>query len=179
MRERGLSSVGAAVLAGLLGLATATAMTDWMVVDVRTGGEDSMRIVVPFPLVAADIALGFVPEEALEDAEIPAEVGAQREAVLGAVRALADVPDAVLVRVSEPGAEVLVAKDGDTLVITVDEADTHVRCAIPIRAVRDALEDWDWRRVDPRMLLDVVHAAGPGTLVQVEDGDTRVAIHTW
>jgi len=179
MRERGISSVGAAVLAGLLGLATATAMMDWMVVDVRTGGEDATRIVVPFPLVAADIALGFVPPEALEDAELPAEVGAQREAVLGAVRALADAPDAVLVRVTEPGTEVLVAKDGDTLTITVDEGDTHVRCAIPIRAVRDVLEDWDWQRIDPQMLLDVVHAAGPGTLVRVEDGDTRVAVHTW
>lgn len=179
MKQRGVSTIGAAVLAGLLGVATAAVMMDWVVVDVQTMDEDAVHIVVPFPLLMADLALSFVPEEALADATLPPELAANKEAILGAVRALADTPDAVLVRVEESDTRVVIAKEGDTLTIAVDDDADRVRCAIPINGVRDALEDWDWQRVDPHMLIDIVASARPGTMVRVESDDARVAIHTW
>ena len=69
--QRGMSTLGAVLLAGTAGLLTATLMMDWMVVDVHVVEDDTpIHIKVPFPLVMADIAAGFIPDELLEEAEI-------------------------------------------------------------------------------------------------------------
>lgn len=179
MNQRGISTLGAVVLAGLMGVATAAVVADWVVVDVQTLDEDAVHVIVPMPLVAADLALAFVPDEVFDDATLPPEVAANRDAILGAVRALADAPDATLVKVDSPDAVVEIAKHGSQLTVVVDADDARVRCAIPIDGVRDALEKWDWQRLDPRLLVDIVHAARPGTLVRVEAEDARVAVLTW
>ena len=80
--QRGMSTFGAVLLAGTAGLLTATLMMDWMVVDVHvvdvSENDDlqvdaPLHIRVPFPLVIADIATGFIPDEALQEARIPPE----------------------------------------------------------------------------------------------------------
>ena len=95
--QRGMSTLGAVLLAGTAGLLTATLMMDWVVVDVHVVEEDTpIHIKVPFPLVVADIAAGFIPDELLEEAEIPPEVTAQKELVLATVAAIASEGDAGL-----------------------------------------------------------------------------------
>ena len=93
---------------------------------------------------------------------------------------LLDSPDAALVKVQTDDANVEIVKEGDTLRIAVDADDAVVRCNVPIRGVLEALEDWDWETFDPRMVLDMLHAAENGDLVTVatEDG-VRVAIKMW
>ena len=69
--QRGMSTIGAVLLAATAGLLTATLMMDWMIVDVHVvdvSGHDDIHadlpvhIKVPFPLVIADIATGFIPD---------------------------------------------------------------------------------------------------------------------
>jgi hypothetical protein len=165
-RQRGTSTLGAVLLAGTAGLLTATLMMDWMVVDVHVVEEGTpIHIKVPFPLVVADIAAGFIPDELLEEAEIPPEVTAQKELVLATVAALLDSPDTHLVKVRTTDANVDVFKEGDTLRILVDADDAVVRCNIPIDGVLAALENWDWET---------------GDLVTVTTNDgVRVAVKMW
>lgn len=180
MRERGISTVPAILLAAVAGLVTAVFMMDWMVVDVRTTGEDAVHLTIPFPLVVGEVAAAFIPKEAARDLEVPPEVRGQREQVLSALRTLAEMPDATLVRVETPGELVVVAKEADQLRVAVDADDATVRCAVPIAGVLDALEAWDWQTFDPDLLFDVLRAAPNGDLVRVEaDDGTTVAITMW
>jgi len=187
--QRGMSTFGAVLLAGTAGLLTATLMMDWMVVDVHVvdvsesddiHADVPLHIKVPFPLLIADIATGFIPDEAFEDAQIPPEARVHKELVLETIRALLDTPDAELVKVRTEDANVDIFKDGDTLRIAVDADDAVVRCNVPIDGILEALEDWDWETVDPQMAFDILRAAENGDLVTVatEDG-VRVSIKMW
>jgi len=187
--QRGMSTVGAVLLAATAGLLTATLMMDWMVVDVHVVDvsdhddiqvDAPLHIKVPFPLLIANIATGFIPDEAFEEARVPPEARAQKELVLATVRALLESPDAELVKVRTEGANVDIYKDGDTLRIAVDADDAVVRCNIPIDGILKALEDWDWETFDPQMVFDVLRAAESGDLVTVATKDgVRVAIKMW
>ena len=180
MRERGLSTVPAILLAAAAGLVTTTFLMDWMVVDVRTTGEDAVHLVIPFPLVVAHATAALVPEETLQGARVPAEVRARREQILAALDSLAEMPDATLVRVESPEESVVVAKEGRLLRVSVDAPDATVRCAVPVDGVRAALAEWDWQTFDPDLILDVLSSAPSGDLVRVEaDDGTKVAITMW
>lgn len=179
--QRGMSTLGAVLLAATAGLLTATLMMDWMVVDVHATEEDApVHVKIPFPLVVADMATRFIPDEAFKDVEIPPEARAQKGLVIATVRELLASPDAELVKVRTEDASVDIAKDGDTLRIAVDADDAVVRCNVPIDGILEALEEWDWETVDPQMVFDVLHAAENGELVTVttEDG-VRVAVKMW
>jgi hypothetical protein len=179
MRERGVSTVGAVILSSLAALLAAAALSDWIVVDVQTFGPDSVHVVVPMPLVVGHFAAAAVPDDAFEDAVMPPELTANREHILAALRSLVDAPDAVLVEVRADDAHVLVAKEGDVLSVAVDADDATVRCTVPLTGVVDALEDWDWRTVDPAMLFDILGDAPSGDLVRVDADDARVAVRIW
>jgi hypothetical protein len=180
MRERGVSTVGAVVLVGLAGTLATVAAMDWMLVDVRTSAPEAMHLRIPMPLVAGRIATAFVPDDALKEAEVPPELRQQRELVLAALRSLADGPDATLVSVVAPDAEVAVEKRGDVVHIRIDADDANVRCAVPLDGVLSALERWDWQSFDPGIALDVMASAPMGEMVRVEaDDGTRVVISMW
>jgi len=180
MRERGVSTIGGILLAGMAGILTAVAITDWMVVDVQIADPDPMHIKVPFPLFIADVASSFIPEEAFEETEIPPEVTANKELILAAITSLLDAPDSALVKVSAPDAQVEVSKLGDNLWIAVDADDATVRCTIPLDGVLYALEKWDWKTFDPGLIFDALGKADNGPLVTVEvDDGTKVAINLW
>lgn len=178
--QRGVSTVGAVVLAGLAGVLATVLMMDWMVVDVRTPEPENIHIKVPFPLLAGRLATGLIPDEALREATVPPEVRQQREMVLTAIRSLAATPDATLVKVDADDAKVDISKRGSDLVVSVDADDATVRCTVPVDGVLEALEEWDWETFDPGMVFDVLGSASTGNLVTVEvDDGTRVAINMW
>ena len=180
MRQRGISTLGGILLAMVGGILTAGLIMDWMIVDVRTPEPESMRIWVPFPLVLGRIATAFIPDEAFEDAEIPPEVLEHREEAMAALEALLDAPDATYVKVDAPDAEVNISKRGDNIEISVDADDAVVRCTVPLDGIVDALEDWDWKSVDPGMAFKILGAADHGEMVKVEAEDgTKVAIKMW
>jgi hypothetical protein len=180
MRERGISTIGGILLAGLAGMLTAVAITDWMVVDVRIADPDPMHIKVPFPLFIADVASSFIPDDVLEAEEFPPEITANRELIMAAVTSLLEAPDSALVKVSAPDALVEISKIGDNITVAVDADDATVRCTIPLDGVLYALEKWDWKTFDPDLIFDTLGKADNGPLVTVEvDDGTRVAVNLW
>jgi hypothetical protein len=180
MRQRGMSTIGGALLAALAGIATAVAITDWMVIDVRVADPDPVHVKLPFPIFIADVASSFVPDEAYDDARIPPEVAANKATILAAVASLLDAPDTTLVSIEAPDARVEIVKQGDNLLVAVDADDATVRCTVPLDGVLRALERWDWQRVDADLVFDILGEADNGPLVLVEaDDGTRVAINIW
>ncbi len=180
MRQRGSSTLATVLIAGVAGVLVAALAMNWVVVDVRTTDGDGPRhIVIPFPLAAARVAAAFIPRDAFEDATVPAEVRAHREEVIAVVEALAAAPDATFVKVDAPDAKVRVAKEGDTITVDVEAPDANVHCAIPVDGVREALERWDWERVNPKIAFDVLGAAGRGDLIRVDAPDAKVRISMW
>jgi len=180
MRQRGMSTFGGVLLAGLLGTLTAVAVTDWMIVDVQIADPDPMHIKVPFPLFVANVATSFIPEHALDDARIPPEVTANKDLVISAITTLLESPDAALIKVDAPDARVEIAKQGDNLTVAVDAEDATVRCTLPLDGVLYALEEWDWKTVNPGIAFDILAKADNGPLVTVHaDDGTKVAINLW
>jgi hypothetical protein len=180
MRERGVSTLGGIFLASLAGMVTAALLMDWVIIDVHTPPPEEVNIKVPFPVVVADIATSFIPDDVMADAVVPAEVQQHRDEILTAVRTLLKAPDATFVKVDAVDALVDISKLGDDLLITVDADDAKVRCTVPLDGVLDALEGWDWETFDPGMVFDVIGAVNHGDLVTVEvDDGTRVAIKIW
>ena len=180
MRERGISTIGGILLAGLAGILTAVAITDWVVIDVQIVDPDPMHIKVPFPLFIADVASSFIPDEILNETEVPPEMAANKELILAAVTSLLDAPDTALVKVSAPDVLVEISKLGDNLRIAVDADDAIVRCTVPLDGVLYALEKWDWETFDPDLIFDTLGKADNGPLVTVEvDDGTKVAVNLW
>jgi hypothetical protein len=162
-------SVPAALLAGVASLGI-------VVVDVREGGPDGTHIVVPVPLVLAQGALLFVPEEKVRVKMDRAEkyLPLARELV----EALAEGPDGELVRVEEPGEEVVITKKGDTLEVRVQDKNDDVAVNIPLALAMAAVPDAHGRI----RMADLAGALGSTRftdLVDVQSGNDHVKVSVW
>jgi hypothetical protein len=168
------------ILAGAAALpiaATGTvAATGIAWVDVRDGGANGTRIVLPVPLVAAEIAASFIPTPDLRmemDAEALAHLGTARKLV----HALRDAPDGELVRVEDGDETVVVAKDGDTLRVRVTGDREKVDVNVPLAAALDIIRPDG--RIDAAAAVRGLRHARFSTLVEVRDGDDHVKISLW
>lgn len=162
-------SVPAALLAGVASLGV-------VVVDVREGGPGGHHIVVPVPLALAQTALAFVPEERLR---VKMDRAAEHLPLAREVlEAIAAGPDGELVRVEEPGEQVVVTKVGGTLRVRVRERGDDVRVNVPLRLVLAALPDGNGR-------IRMAHVAGTlggvrfTDLVEVRSGADHVKVYVW
>ncbi len=179
-RQKGISTLGSILLAAAAGLGTATVLMDWVVVDVQTPEPEAIHIMAPLPLVLADIAVAFIPDEVKQDMVVPQEVRAQRKAVMAALSSLIDAPDGALVEVTTPDETVSIVKKGRKLIVDVDADDAEVHCAIPLDGIHKSLERWDWEVFEPKMVLTALHHTSPGVLVTVNaDDGTKVKITKW
>ena len=108
-----------AVLSVPATLVAAVASLGVAVVDVREGGPDGHHIVVPVPLALVQTAMAFVPEEKVR---VKVDHAAKHLPLAREVlEALAAGPDGELVRVEEPGEQVVITKVGDTLRVHVHQ----------------------------------------------------------
>ncbi|MGE5235197.1 MAG: hypothetical protein ACM3O7_02465 [Acidobacteriota bacterium] len=178
MRERGFSNTTTVVLAALAALLVAPLLMNWIVVDVDTTGRDAVHLKLPLPLAMVRTILVMSPEAEIS-ATMPHDLAQHRGQVLAALQALEDGPDAALISVTSPDANVKVAKEGGLLVVDVDAPDSVVHCRIPLQAVRHALEQWDWQRAHPRLLVDFLAGSAPGELVAVRTPDATVRVTKW
>jgi hypothetical protein len=168
--------MGKVLLAGALAVpaaATATvAVTGVAWIDVREGGRDGHRFVLPVPLLLAEVAAGFVPEKqlAVDMGEAAQHLPAAREVL----RALAEAPDGEYVRVEEENEQVLVEKVGDTLRVRVHGRDEEVTVNLPLEAVAEIIREDG--RVSARGAVRLLRHARFSTLVEVRDGDEHVKV---
>jgi hypothetical protein len=169
-----------AVILGVpIALLATVASLGVVVVDVREGGPDGSRIVVPVPLVFAQAALALapavapdqkmrIPEEALE------HVGLAREVL----EALAAAPDGELVRVEERDELVVIAKEGRSLRVRVSGHKENVTVNVPLHLALQALPDENGH-VRTAALAGALGGVRFTDLVEVQDGKDHVRVWVW
>jgi hypothetical protein len=151
-----------------------------VVVDVREGGPDGHRIVVPVPLVLAQAALAVAPAVAPDEklripyGEALEHVGLAREVL----EALAEAPDGELVRVEEANERVLVTKEGRSLRVRVSSDRENVNVTVPIHLAMQALPDRSGR-IHTAALAGALSSVRFTDLVDVQDGKDHVRVYVW
>lgn len=163
-----------AVLASVpLGLAAAAAGTGVVVVDVRELGPHGHHIVVPIPLAAVQLAAALVPAHAarMDLGEAAEHVGVVR----GVLQALSDAPDGELVRVEEPGEQVVVAKRDGLLRVEVHGRGEDVSVSLPLALALEALPA-DGRSPSPVAVAGALSGARFTKLVDVRSDREHVTV---
>lgn len=176
MRQRGISTVPTLLLAACGGLAVTAVMMSWVVVEVKT--PDGLHFKAPVPLVALRCAAGCVPTDSMQLPELPPELREQKDAVLSVLRELEACPDATLVEVAAPDADVRIVKKGGDVLVDVQAEDAVVHVAIPVDRLSRVLDRWDWQHLEPELAFDLL-AAGRGDLVNVEAEGASVRVAIW
>lgn len=170
----------AAILAVPVALVATVASLGVLVVDVREGGPDGHRIVVPVPLVLAQAALAVAPAVAEQDLRIPDRdvldhIGVAR----GVLEALAAGPDGELVRVEEPDEQVVITKEGRSLHVRVHgKSGEDVSVNVPLRMALSALPDSEGR-ISALDLAGTLGTVRFTDLVEVHDGNNHVKVWVW
>ena len=142
-------------------------------IDVKEGGRDGHRIVLPVPLLLAETAVAFIPQKEL-NLDLPPEVVPHLGAVHEVLQALATSPDGEYVRVEQEDQRVLIEKVGDTLRVQVHGRDEDVTVNLPLAAVSEIIDSHG--RIAPARAVGLLRHARFSTLVDVRQGDQHVKI---
>jgi len=150
-----------------------------VVVDVREGGPDASRIVIPVPLVFAQAALAIAPAVApIDKLRVPAEALEHMGLAREVLEALAAAPDGELVRVEERDEQVVVAKEGRFLKVRVTGKRENVSVNVPLQLALQALPGEDGR-IRTAALAGALGGVRFTDLVEVHDGNDHVRVWVW
>ena len=150
-----------------------------VVVDVREGGPDGSRIIVPVPLVFAQAALALAPMAAPADKlRLPHEAAEHMGLAREVIEALAAAPDGELVRVDERDQQVLITKEGRTLKVRVTGKRENVTVNVPLHLALEALPGPDGR-IRTAALAGALGSVRFTDLVEVHDGKDHVRVWVW
>jgi hypothetical protein len=156
-------------------LGTVLGITGVALVDVKDSGPDGHHLTIPVPLLVAQAALTFAPDEA-KYVECGQFARYQKVATT-ILDELEHAPDGVLVEVHDNGDSVLIRKEGSLLRINVDEAAGEtVECNLPIRSAIKAVEAYDGHGFPTKAAFWALRRAPHGTLVHVKDGEDEVTV---
>jgi hypothetical protein len=150
-----------------------------VVVDVREGGPDGSRIIVPVPLVFAQAALAIAPMAApVDKLRLPHEAAEHMGLAREVVEALAAAPDGELVRVEERDEQVVITKVGATLQVRVTGKGENVSVNVPLHLALEALPGPDGR-IRTAALAGALSSLRFTDLVDVRDGKDHVRVWVW
>lgn len=168
-----MMKIAAALASVPLALTAAVAGTGIVVVNVEELGPGGHHIVVPLPLIAIRTVAALVPSQdaRLDLGEARQHLGAAR----GVLQALADAPDGELVRVEEPGEQVVIAKEGGLLRVRVHGKDEDVAVSVPLALVLRVLPR-DGTTISPLALAAALGSARFTELVDVRTADEHVRV---
>jgi hypothetical protein len=174
-----LLKIGAVLAAIPLSLVAVVAGTGVVVVDVQQSGPSGHHIVVPVPLVLAQSAAAFVPEKGRH-----VDLGEAREYLPmaeAALKALAESPDAELVRVDEANQHVRIVKSGGNLEVHVSHAGTReeVHVTVPLSMASGILREARSGYVSPATLVGLLGRARLTRLADVQSGEDHVRVTVW
>ena len=156
-------------------MGTLLGITGVAVVEVKDGGPDGHHLTIPVPLMIAQAALTFAPNEA-KYVECPQFARYQKVAAT-ILEELDHAPDGVLVEVHDGGDNVLIRKEGNVLRITVDEASGEtVECNLPLKSAIKAIQAYDGHGFPTKAAFWALRRAPHGTLVHVKDGEDEVTV---
>jgi hypothetical protein len=150
-------------------------VTGVAVVDVRDGAPDGHHLTIPVPLLVAQAALTFAPDEAKYVA-CPQFARYQKVAAT-VLKELEHAPDGVLVEVHDGDDSVLIQKVGGVLCIDVKSADGEsVECNLPLRSAIKAVEAYDGHGFPTKAAFWALRRAPRGILVHVKDAQDEVTV---
>ena len=95
--------------------------------------DADVNLFIPVPLAAADVALVFLPQE--QKQEISQQIAPHKELIRAALQELGDCPDVLLVEVVDHDETVMVSKDGENLIVDVNNPDEKVYVKVPVYGV--------------------------------------------
>jgi hypothetical protein len=173
-----LLKIAAGLAAVPMAMVGVVAGTGVVVVDVREA--DGTRIVVPVPLMLAQVAATLTPADATERALRGME-RARKFMPLAEemVAAIAEAPDAELVSVDDGDEHVRVSKVGGEIQVRVEGRRENVRVNVPIGMVRDTLRKAHHGRLYPEDVVAMLRSARMTSLVEVRDGQQHVKVSVW
>ncbi len=145
------------------------------VVSVQESGPGGTHITVPVPLVLAQAALTFAPDEA-KYVECP-DLAKWQPLAEKVTEALRRCPDFTLVQVEqENGQNILIRKAGNCLVVDVTGDGQDVHCRVPLAAAQRFLASYDGRGFPTKAAIWALRGAPRGELVHVNDGNDDVSV---
>ena len=169
----------AVILGAPIAMLATVASLGVVVVDVREGGPDGHRIVVPVPLVFAQAAVALAPMAAPDKAmRLPEEAAEHMELAREVVEALAAAPDGEFVRVEERDEQVVITKEGRTLKVRVTGKRESVTVNVPLHLALAALPGRDGR-IRTTALAAALSGVRFTDLVDVKDGKDHVRVWVW
>lgn len=148
-----------------------------LVVDVREGGPEGRRVVVPVPLPLVRAGAALVPDQAA--AAETAELERFRPLARRLLGELRQVPDAELVRIEKGHERVSVRKEGEDLRVQVKRADGEVRVAVPLDGLEELFRRSEGRELRLSDAVAVLSSASRGDLVYVRGGEGVVKVEVW
>lgn len=155
-------------------LLAVVAGTGVLVVDVREA--DGPHIILPVPLLLAQAAASFAPREQarIDAGELRESLPAARELL----RALSRAEDGELLRVEEPGEQVVISKAGDTLRVRIHGRGEDVAADVPLAMAEAILRDAEGG-VAAADVVAALRQARLTDLVEVRDGHSQVKVSVW
>lgn len=167
-----LLAAGAIAIPAVAAATVAATGVAW--VDVKEGGRHGHRIVVPVPLLVAEAAAAFVPRHEIR---LPPEAARRLPVAREVLQALAESPDAELVRVEERDEQVIVSKAGGDLHVEVHGRGGEVSVNVPLAAVKDLIREDG--TIDPSDAVRVLRHSRFSTLLDVHQGGDHVRVTVW
>ena len=176
MRFKGLLA-GCAVV-GLLWISASAAADNWLHVRV-VDGDETVRVNVPLGVI--ERMLPVIQIDELQSGKLLLDNAGRFEGIdlRELAAALHDAPDADFVTIDSDDEKVRVAKEGDFLVVRVEDSGAgsteNVRVKLPL-AVLDALVGGDPGSLDLVAALRALGDHADDALVDIRDGDETVRI---
>lgn len=155
-------------------------LTHRSLVLVDVDAADGPHLVIPMPLILAEGAVHFVPDE-VKFVEAP-EVAEYLPDAERIVEALRRAGDGVYVEVLERDEYVHVSKDGDELRVRVREGnETRVDVNVSFGSILHALRAYDAEKggFETSDLVQTLRSMPRGEIVHVLDGADEVTIRMW
>ena len=177
--------IAVALLVLTLFAAPAAATDQWLHVRVEEGRHGEEKVHVNVPLSVIEAMLPMISVDELEHGRIDLDQIDLDEFDMGGINlrelvlAFRDGPDADFVRIRDRGESVRVAKEGDYLIILVEERDSYDAETVSIRLpfpVLEAMVSTDGESLDLVAGLRALREFEGEDLVRVESDDELVRI---
>ena len=148
-------------------------------VEWRPGGDEGQRVVLPVPVVLAQIALPFVPREARHLGSAP-EFEPWLPLAEGLSRALQAHPDVVLATVNGSRERVRVHKKGLDLRVDFEgSCGDQVHCRLPLRSAERLLVACRDGSLSTSELGRTLWSLPAGEYVRLDVGGEQVRVGIW
>jgi hypothetical protein len=144
---------------------------------VNVNGPEA-RLWIPVPIALGHLVGKFIDLPLPKEQEIE-EFMEYRSAAAAIVRELHDLPDCTLVEVDKRNEKVRISKQGNSLLVNVDDPQEHIRLRIPLQTVELLMEAIDKPHPTVGDIVACLEWQPSGDLVYVKSKEGEVRVSIW